>query len=44
MIHNLNVRKNDNHPIPQDFQKNMFFGKKIEQKTNDTKGKFKNKI
>ena len=28
MIHNLNVRKNDNHPIPQNFQINMFFGKK----------------
>ena len=40
MIHNLNVRKNDNHPIPQNFQKNVFW-KKIEQKA---KGKFKNKI
>ena len=28
MIHNLNVSKNDNHPTPQDFQKNMLFGKK----------------
>ena len=41
MIHNLNVSKNDNHPTPQDFQKNMLI---IEQKTNDAKGKFKNKI
>ena len=32
MIHNLNVSKNDNHPIPQDFQKNMFFGKKQNRK------------
>ena len=32
MIHNLNVRKNDNHPIPQNFQKNMFFGKKQNRK------------
>ena len=44
MIHNLNVSKSDNHPIPQNFQKKYVFWKKIEQKTNDAKGKFKNKI
>ena len=36
--------KNQNYMVLEKFQKRMFLGEKIEQKTNDAAGNIRNKL